>query len=410
MSGSRMMFIACLAILLLMGTDGSAADRSLRGYVQEMPLLWESSPLLGIGQEWRFDSQTLARQNFRCYPHPRITIAAECDQRLLIGESARLIRQASDAYRFDEPYFGWRRSLLDEEDAILEARIDRLWITGYHGDLEVTLGRQRIAWGTALVWNPIDLFNPASPLDFANIEKPGADGLRAQYYLGAASRIEIAGALRRPEEHSIAAAQLVLNRWEYDWHFLGGRQAKEWVAGSAWAGNIHGGGFRGELLGRFPAEETAKQAGAGKQDGPPAFGVSGEGSDQEDAALIAVLSGDYTFRSSLYLHSEVLFDSRGTTGDAGGFRLLEALQEGRLTPARWSVFAEMARQLHPLVYAGLSGILNPSDGSWYAGPTVTWNALTNLDVTLTGQLFGGDSGTEFGDNGTILLAQGKWSW
>jgi hypothetical protein len=405
-----MTFIVCLAAILLAGTDGSAIDRSLRGYVQEMPLLWDSSPLLGGKREWRLDLQTQARQNLRCYPHPQITVAMECDERLLLGESIWLIRQTSDAYRFDEPYFDWRKSLLDEEDAVLEAEIDRLWITAYQGDLEVTIGRQRIAWGTALVWNPIDLFNPSSPLDFANIEKPGADGLRAQYYLGAASRIEIAGALRRPEEHSIAVTQLVLNRWEYDWHFLGGRQAEEWVTGLAWAGNIHGGGFRGELLGRFPAEETEEQEDSGKLDGPPVSGASGEGGSREDAALTAVLSGDYTFRSSLYLHGEVLFDSRGTTGDAGGLRLVEALQEGRLTPARWSVFAEVARQLHPLVYAGLSGILNPSDRSWYAGPTVTWNALTNLDITLTGQLFGGDSGTEFGDNGTILLAQGKWSW
>lgn len=407
MTVRRMAFIACLTVLLFTGTDGSAADRSLRGYILEMPLLWERSPLLGAGRKWRFDSQTLARQNLRWYLHRQITVAAECDQRLLVGESARLMQQASDAYRFEEPYFNWRRTFVDEERAVLEAEIDRLWITGYHGDLEITLGRQRIAWGTALVWNPIDLFNPTSPLDFARIEKPGGDGLRAQYYLGAASRIEIAGTLRRPEEHSIAVTQLVLNRWEYDWHFLGGQQAEEWVAGLAWAGNISGGGFRGELLGRFPSEELEN---SGEHDEPKVTGAPREDGASEDASLAAVLSSDYTFHSSLYLHGEVLYDSRGTTGNAGGSRLVKALQEGWLSPARWSVFAEIARQLHPLVYADLSGILNPADRSWYAGPTVTWNALANLDITLTGQLFGGSSETEFGDNGTILLVQGKWSW
>jgi hypothetical protein len=225
----------------------------------------------------------------------------------------------------------------------------------------------------------------------------------------------VAGALREPEEHSVAAILLVLNRWEYDWHFLGGRRADEWVAGLAWAGNIRGGGFRGELQGRYPSDGLEKhgaeeQESSGEQNGPPVPGASGEGGDQEDTALTAVLSGDYTFRSSLYLHGEALYDSRGTAGDAGGSRLVQALQEGRLTPARWSLFAEAARQLHPLVYASLAGILNPADRSWYAGPTVTWNALTNLDVTLTGQLFGGSSGTEFGENGTILLGRMKWSW
>lgn len=398
--------IASLIALCLAATGAAALDRSLRGYVQETPLLWERSPLMGADDGWRLDIQTLARQNLRCYPHRQITVAAELDQRLLLGESARTMQRASDAYRLEEPYFRWRRSFLDEEDAVLEAEIDRLWITGYHGDLEVTLGRQRIAWGTALVWNPIDLFNPASPLDFASIEKPGADGLRAQYYLGAASRMEAAGALRRPEERSIAAARLVLNRWEYDWHLLGGRQDEEWVAGLAWAGNIEGGGFRGELLGRFPEES----ADSGDTAGSPPPGTTAESGVSEDPSLTAVLSGDYTFRSSLYLHGEVLYESRGTTADAGGMHLVRALRDGWLTPARWSLFAEIGRQLHPLVYASLAGILNPTDRSWYAGPTVTWNALTNLDVTLTGQLFGGDPGTEFGDNGTILLARGKWSW
>jgi hypothetical protein len=331
----------------------------------------------------------LGRQNLRWYPSQEITVAAEVDERLSIGESARLIQTAAQAYRFEKPYFDWRRACVEEEKIVLVTEIDRLWVTGYHGDLQVTLGRQRIAWGTALVWNPTDLFNPTSPLDFANVEKPGADGLRVQYYLGPASSFEIAAALREPLEDITAAAQLVLNRWQYDWHLLGGRRAKEWVAGCAWAGNIRGGGFRGELLGRFPSKE--------------------EGTSQ-DPSLTAVLSGDYAFKSSLYLHGEALYGSRGSTGDAGGFHLVQALQEHLLTPARWSLFAEVARQLHPLVSVSLAGIVNPTDRSWYAGPTVTWNALTNLDVTLTGLIFGGRPGTEFGDNGTILQAQARWSW
>ena len=385
----RMAFTICLLVLCLMGSDGVASEWSLRGYVIEMPLLWELSPPLAAGREWRLDSRTLARQNLRWYPSRQITVAVEVDERLLLGESAGLVPGASEAYRFEEPYFDWQRTFVEEENAVLEAEIDRLWVTGYHGDIQVTLGRQRIAWGTTLIWNPTDLFNPSSPLDFANVEKPGADGLRVQYYLGPASRFEIAAALQEPEENSIAVAQLVLNRWEYDWHFLGGRRAEEWVAGFAWAGHIRGGGFRGELLGRFSSEE---------------------GGASEHPDLTAVLSGDYIFKSSLYLHGEALYGSRGTTGNAGGLHLVRALREHRLTPARWSLFAEAARQLHPLVSASLAGIVNPTDGSRYAGPAVTWNALTDLDVILTGLLFGGNPGTEFGDNGTTLLAQMRWSW
>lgn len=389
MIGRRKIFTVCLFVLSLTGADGTASDWSLRGYILEMPLLWEAAPLFGADDAWRFDSQVLARQNLRWYPGRQLTVAVEVNERLLIGESAQLMQTASEAYRFEQPYFDWRSTFIEEEDVVLEAEVDRFWVTAYHGDLEATLGRQRIAWGTTLVWNPTDLFNPTSPLDFANIENPGSDGLRVQYYLGPASRFEVAGALSEQEEDFTAAAQLVLNRWEYDWHFLGGRRAKEWVAGFAWAGHIKGGGFRGELLGLFPSEKNTLT---------------------EDPGLTAVLSVDYTFQSSLYLHGEALYNSRGITGDAGGFHLVQALRDNRLTPARWSTFAEVARRLHSLVYVSLAGILNPTDGSWYVGPTGTWNALTNLDVTLIGLIFGGDPGTEFGDNGTILLAQVWWSW
>ncbi|HVP15724.1 MAG TPA: hypothetical protein VMS88_09285, partial [Terriglobales bacterium] len=94
----------------------------------------------------------------------------------------------------------------------------------------------------------------------------------------------------------------------------------------------------------------------------------------------------------------------------GGEQLLVASERGWLSPARASLFGEAARNLGPLVRGDLTGILNPSDRSWYLGPAVTVSALANLDVTVTALAFGGSSGTEFGDDGGILLTRLQWSF
>ncbi|MEZ5069446.1 MAG: DUF1302 family protein [Bacteroidales bacterium] len=52
-------------------------------------------------------------------------------------------------------------------------------------NLDVTLGRQRIAWGTADVINPTDNLNPADMEDVLDFgRRRGSDAIRLQYYLG----------------------------------------------------------------------------------------------------------------------------------------------------------------------------------------------------------------------------------
>ena len=54
------------------------------------------------------------------------------------------------------------------------------------------IGRQRINWGVNLAWNPNDLFNAYSLIDFDYQERSGVDAIRFQYYTGEMSSIEFA--------------------------------------------------------------------------------------------------------------------------------------------------------------------------------------------------------------------------
>jgi hypothetical protein len=365
-------------------------DFSLRGYVRETPVYWQPSPLLFVDNDYRFDNLLHNRSNFRWYANDYLTYGLEIKTRLYTGQTAQILRGETGTISSGVTQFDWDYDFIDKEKTVLTSVIDRGWINISYKSSEFTIGRQRIAWGTNYVWNPIDIFNPSSPLDFDNEEIPGADALRWQLYTGPNSKMEFAYA--KNDElygmYRMLAMLVQVNKWEYDWIFMGAQKGIITYWGFAWAGSILDGGFRGELLTR-----------AGD------FFILSEDSD-----LTASISGDYTFSNTLYLHSAILYNNRGTVEDAGGYNLLRAYQKNWLSPAKLSVFSQVAKDLTPLVRLDLSGIINPNDKSWYMGPSISWSAMTNLDVTFTGLLFGGDQFTEFGDNGEILMARIKYSY
>ncbi|HET6349649.1 MAG TPA: hypothetical protein VFH88_11260 [Candidatus Krumholzibacteria bacterium] len=387
-----------LATLLVFAGAAHAAwkeDVTLGGYLRESPFLWNPTVILSpapAGDTPYFTNMVHTRQNLRVYFPHSISLGLELKTRLVTGDAAQQFLDLANVAGGNRTYFDWEHRFIDDERAVLAMVLDRAWLNASVGRTQITLGRQRVAWGTGLVWNPIDIFNPSSPLDFDNEEKPGADAGRVQVYLGPNSKLEVAVAPMRDTDETVAAVQAVVNRAGYDWIAVGGRRGANAVMGGAWAGSIRGGGFRGEFLYSVPRDAAAP--------GDPAG----------ESCLHASVDGDYTFSSSLYLHGAVLYNQCGTTGDAGGEQLFDAYRLRWLTPARVNVFAEVGRDITALVHADLSGILNPNDASWYLGPAVTWSAATNLDVMLSGLFFGGNAGTQFGDDGDIGMLWLKWSF
>lgn len=377
----------CLLLGVAASAQASWTDNfGLRGYVREEPILWKPPTYFGGAGDYRLNNLIHARQNLRWYPTYSLRAGVDLKTRLFAGKSAGLLQSETNSTQFGATYVNLTHAFFNDNDFTLTSTIDRAWVDWTAGPVETTIGRQRIAWGTSLVWNPIDLFNPSSPLDFDNEELPGTDAARVQWYFGPSSKLEAAVSPQKDADKTVAAIELLVNKWEYDWIILAGRRHSQAVIGAAWAGSILKGGFRGELLYAIPR------------------------SSSEDPYLTATIGGDYTFRNTLYLHAVVLYNERGTTGNAGGIKLIESIQRGELTSSRMNFFAEIARDLNPLLRGDLMGILNPYDGSWYLGPSLTWSVITNLDLTGLALVFGGDTLTEYGDNGEIFLARLKYSF
>ncbi len=282
------------------------------------------------------------------------------------------------------------------------AQFDRLFLDYNYSDWQFTIGRQRIAWGTSFVWNITDLFNPQSVLDFDYEEKPGSDAFRIQYYTGVASRLELVLKPSPDKFERTAALLWLFNKWNYDFYLIGAWQFDKPLLAAAYAGDIYGAGFRGE----FKMSDKISQE---QLEGTLNPFSNSNYSDSDKKNISAVISLDYTFANSLYLHSEMMYNSIGKKENTGMFNL-QAIKAGLLSPARLSLFFETAYDLHPLVRSNLFMLYNPDDNSSIFVPSISWSVITNLDLYMIGFITDGDLGSEFGGYGKAFFLRTKYSF
>lgn len=340
-------------------------------------------------QDARTDHLLHARLNGRWYPTEAVTGVMELRARAFYGGTVRATPGFAEGLGTDGGFGRMGVVLWDAAASAGYAEVDRLFLNVTTGPWQFTVGRQRIAWGTNLVWNVVDVFNPQSVLDFDYEELPAVDGVRIQRYAGEMSKVEF---VFTPAARNVAqrvGVQWSTSRWEYDIRVLAGLRENLWYGGVAWAGDIAGGGFRGEVL---------------------ASGVPREyRSHGRSAMVLAAVSGDYTFPNSFYIHTEVMVNSEGVQ-EGVALAAPRSAALGQLSPARWSVFQECSYNVSPLVRAGVFAILNPTDRSWVLFPSLTWSVITDLDLSVFALFFAGEAGTEFGQRGAAAVARLKWSF
>ncbi len=395
----RQLFIWIAVLLWCTSTSAQSTTLNVGGYAK---YLFSSTRYPFYNQRLN-DHLLHLRLNTHWYPSENLQAALELRFRAFYGNSVEkipnfkeFIRNKHERWKMD--HFFWENS-----KSVGYGEVDRLWLDYTRGNLEITLGRQRIAWGTTLVWNVIDIFNPYDILDFDYEEKPGSDAIRLQYYTGAVSKVEFSYKPGKSARTTTWAGLWGFHAFEYDFFLLAGKSRNRWLVGGAWSGYIGDGGFRGEWLW---SDAPAKSA----PDPLPYYAYFIESFYLEQRhSFSASLSGDYTFSSSLYLHGEVLYNRIGKTRNAGLY-LWEAPEVGLLSPARWSLFLEAGYDITPLLRGSGFAILNPIDHSYLFAPTLNYSALTNLDVMLLAFFPEGDSLTEFGGYGTSLFFRLKYSF
>jgi hypothetical protein len=152
------------------------------------------------------------------------------------------------------------------DSVVMTHGFDRLWARiEPDPDLQLTIGRQAVSWGTGLIWSPTDLFAAFSPTEIDREEKVGVDVVRCLLQVSPNLSLDVVGEPLDLEEHgsvseddSSVAARLGTHGGEYDFHLCGGVIQSDYVLGGDFAGNLGDAGVRGEALQTWVDESSQR--------------------------------------------------------------------------------------------------------------------------------------------------------
>lgn len=306
------------------------------------------------------------RLNFKWFISSSLTASLEVRNRLLTGNILTAYPGYNQAFEADQGMMDLSKNLIDQKSWLLNTAIDRVWLQYLTDKFQVTAGRQRINWGQTFVWNPNDIFNSYSYFDFDYEEKPGSDAIRLQYYLSSTSVIEFA--IKSDYRNKATFASLYrFNKWNYDFQFIGGiADQKDLVIGTGWSGQVLKGGFRGEATYFHPKKNVNDTTGV----------------------FLAAVGYDYTFKNSLFLQFEALYN--GNSQSANGY-LVNPLASNNMSAKNlflpdFSMFSSVSYPVTPLVNCSLAGIVNPQNNLFFFIPSVNISLVENLELSFTAQI------------------------
>ena len=245
--------------------------------------------------------------------------------------------------------------------------LDRLNITFEKDNLKLQAGRQRINWGQTFVWNPNDIFNTYSFFDFDYPERPGCDAFRGTYYHSATSSSELAVSVNH--ENKVTAA--FLHRWNHnniDYQLIVGEHAEtDLVFGGAITSDFSGLNLRSELSYFHPIKNW-----------------------NDTSGIVAVSVGaDYVFSNSLMLQGEVLYNNVSDAFSESGLMGLYSapLSAKYLSICNWNAFLQASYPITPRLNGSLSGMCFIDIQSCYAGLSLDYSVIENLDFSIIAQYF-----------------------
>lgn len=312
-----------------------------------------------------FDNLIHNRLNINGYFGKAISFNVEMRNRLFTGDMARAGSAYSDMIGYDQGVADMSWNLIRENSFFFNTTVDRLWIDLNYNKLQARIGRQRINWGQALVWNPNDIFNAYSFFDFDYVERPGSDAVRIQYYPSSSSNVEVAAKL--DSEDDITAAGLYrFNKWGYDIQFLAGFvNSSDLVVGTGWSGAIGSYSFRGEGSWFYPAESSATDGGS----------------------ILLTAGADRVFEKNSILQVQLMYSNNPLSMTSFDSFYSGNLSAKDLAFSEFTAFGSFTWAANPLLNMTLSAMWFPDLKGYFAGPSIDYSLAENVDFSVIWQHF-----------------------
>ncbi len=179
---------------------------------------------------------------------------------------------------------------VNEPNAYWDTSLYRGYVSFRSNSAAFTVGRQRIGWGTAHFFSPMDMFNPISPLQVESDERQGVDAMLGEFRSSGGLRWNALYAPQNGFRRSTSAVRLSRTIHNYDFDVVAARFGQDWTTGLDFAGQAKGAGVRGELTFRW------------RHPTPGVVNISTRD------ALRLVIGSDYAFANGLYVVGEYFYN------------------------------------------------------------------------------------------------------
>jgi hypothetical protein len=274
------------------------------------------------------------------------------------------------------------------DDYVVYHRLDRLNLRYIGSRATVRVGRQALTWGNGLIFNPMDLFNPFSPVTVQKDYKTGDDMLHLQMTVGQGEvqmlylprRDPGSGHIRDDQSSYAAKWHLTLNTMEMD--LMAARHYNDILLAAGAVGYLGGAAWRVDTL----------------------YSRLDDHRNQRDCWQI-VANLDYAWLwlgKNIYGLVEFYYNGLGLGhGDYAQSltdnQLSRRLDRGELfTLGRAYLAGQLRAELHPLLQTSLITIVNPADPSSIVQPQLEWDLATDWQLIAGASLYCGGGDTEFG--------------
>jgi hypothetical protein len=234
-------------------------------------------------------------------------------------------------------------------------------------NLRITVGKQRLYWGVARVFRPLDIFNPLNFLE-PGYERPGYNAILGYASIGALTSLR-----------GIYVPQYNLKR-----SFLGLRFGTNLMKNDVGFNFMHRSSERRTIVG---AEVT----------GDFIVGYWSEFSyTWEDTTQYAKISTgiDYTFPFFIYGMVEYFYDGSGET-DPNNYNFTQRMLGERMLLAQQYLYVSIGTIHNPFLRPSINAVINLNDGGTILIPQISYSVFENTEVTFGLNFFLGSQSSEF---------------
>ena len=284
-----------------------------------------------------------------------------------------------DLYWRDSEYNDFTRPSIEpvyNDMFFMRSEFQNIYCKFTSGAFTGTAGRQQVRFGSARLWNPLDILNPFSPVHVeGSDEQRGIDALRIDFYPGESTEFTcVANPVRRDDQFektsfdsSNYAVRLKTGISEFDAALLAAYTAKRRNAGFDLQLVLFDGLLTGVVLwSDQTGGESYLQCGAGYE---------------------------YSFANGLYLLAEYFYNSLPVNDDMQLQAALAGMNTAGINPGNYYILANRiitfnshyvsalaGYDIHPLLRCELFSIYDFQGRGIFCNISFRFNAMQNLDI------------------------------